>query len=191
MRALNGKGPENSDWNNQIKSAITMTKLETDYMGHINFCLSTSDTSLSGPSRSKVLNEITNDVFKALIIGYKPIMREVLQRIDLVYTKQLNTNLAYDDYVSFSNEQIKKVDDGRSSTVQSQKEYEKHQIQDLKVSLTYVNWLQSLLLNGTIYEPELGGVHDRFVDQLCLLLPTLQLNLEINKTEVIKGYWQH
>lgn len=163
--ALNGKGPESSDWNNQIKSAITITKLEIDYMGHINFCLSTSDTSLSGPSRSKVLNEITNDVFKALIIGYKPIMREVLQRIDHVYTKQLNVNVAYSDYVSISNEQIKKVDNGPTNLlIQSQIEYEKHQIQDLKVSLTYVHWLQSLLLNGTIFGPELGGVHDRFVD---------------------------
>jgi hypothetical protein len=46
----------------------------------INFCLQSSDRALSGPSRSKVLNELTNDVFKAVMIGYDPWTDEVLSR---------------------------------------------------------------------------------------------------------------
>jgi hypothetical protein len=43
----------------------------TGYIGDFNFCLRATDTALSGPSRSKVLNEVTNTVFKALVIGMK------------------------------------------------------------------------------------------------------------------------
>ena len=43
---------------------------ETDALGLLNFCLRNSDTALSGPSRSKMLNEATNIVFKSIIIGF-------------------------------------------------------------------------------------------------------------------------
>jgi len=52
---------------------------DLDIMGQINFCLRPSDRALSGPSRSKIVNEITNDVFKSIIIGYDPLIEEVLQ----------------------------------------------------------------------------------------------------------------
>ena len=47
-------------------------KLETDYLGMVNFCLKPSDNALSGPSPSKMLNKLTNSVFKAITIGFKP-----------------------------------------------------------------------------------------------------------------------
>ncbi|KAJ1422362.1 hypothetical protein B484DRAFT_399128, partial [Ochromonadaceae sp. CCMP2298] len=46
----------------------------------VNFCLRTSDRALSGPSRSKLLNELSNDVFRALVIGYYPLAQEALDR---------------------------------------------------------------------------------------------------------------
>ena len=41
----------------------------TDILGDVNFCLRSTDSALSGQSRSKLLNSITNFVFKAIIIG--------------------------------------------------------------------------------------------------------------------------
>jgi hypothetical protein len=45
---------------------------EVDYRGKINFCLRNSDNGFSGPSRYKVMNEITNDLFRVIMIGYEP-----------------------------------------------------------------------------------------------------------------------
>ena len=45
---------------------------EVDYLGLINFCLRTSDNGLSGPSTFKIMNEITNDVFRVIMMGYQP-----------------------------------------------------------------------------------------------------------------------
>ena len=56
---------------------IPVDNLEIDYLGMIDFCLRERDNALSGPSRSKKLNKITNDIFKALIIGFKPSVDQV------------------------------------------------------------------------------------------------------------------
>jgi hypothetical protein len=45
---------------------------EVDYLGMINFCLRSSDNGLSGPSTNKLMNEITNDAFRVLMMGYGP-----------------------------------------------------------------------------------------------------------------------
>lgn len=45
---------------------------EVDYLGMINFCLRASDNGLSGPSTNKLMNEITNDAFRVLMMGYGP-----------------------------------------------------------------------------------------------------------------------
>ena len=45
---------------------------EVDYLGMINFCLRASDNGLSGPSTFKVMNEVTNDVFRVIMMGYEP-----------------------------------------------------------------------------------------------------------------------
>lgn len=56
------------------------TALNCDFMGMINFCLRTSDSGLSGPSRTKLLNEVTNEVFRVLMIGYPAAIGSTLER---------------------------------------------------------------------------------------------------------------
>ncbi|KAJ1425075.1 hypothetical protein B484DRAFT_398053, partial [Ochromonadaceae sp. CCMP2298] len=59
-----------SPWTSALSSfddtreTVSSLEIELDYMGQVNFCLRTSDFALSGPSRSKVVNEITNDVYR-------------------------------------------------------------------------------------------------------------------------------
>ena len=53
-------------------SARSSLNCEVDYMGMINFCLRSNDNGLSGPSTNKFLNEITNDAFRVLMMGYDP-----------------------------------------------------------------------------------------------------------------------
>ena len=53
-------------------SARSSLNCEVDYMGMINFCLRSTDNGLSGPSTNKFLNEITNDAFRVLMMGYDP-----------------------------------------------------------------------------------------------------------------------
>lgn len=65
----------------QIKSnAASRSSLNCDFLGMINFCLRASDNGLSGPSRSKLLNEITNVVFKDIMIGFEPAIEATLLR---------------------------------------------------------------------------------------------------------------
>lgn len=59
-----------------------LENVETDYLGMIDFCLRPNDNALSGPSRSKVLNALTNDIFKALIIGFEPLIQRIYSRLD-------------------------------------------------------------------------------------------------------------
>ena len=61
-------------------SARSSLKCEVDYLGMINFCLRKTDTALSGSSKSKMLNAISNEVFRALMIAYEP-------RIDALASK--------------------------------------------------------------------------------------------------------
>ena len=65
----------------QIKNgAGSRSALSYDYMGMINFCLEPSDSGLSGPSTTKLLNEITNEVFRVIMIGFEPAFKETLTR---------------------------------------------------------------------------------------------------------------
>jgi hypothetical protein len=65
----------------QIKNnAASRSSLNCDFLGMINFCLRASDNGLSGPSRSKLLNEITNVVFKDIMIGFEPAIEATLLR---------------------------------------------------------------------------------------------------------------
>lgn len=65
----------------QIKNnAGSRSSLNCDFLGMINFCLRASDNGLSGPSRSKLLNEITNVVFKNIMIGFEPAIEATLLR---------------------------------------------------------------------------------------------------------------
>lgn len=65
----------------QIRNgAGSRSALSYDYMGMINFCLEPSDSGLSGPSTTKLLNEITNEVFRVIMIGFEPAFKETLTR---------------------------------------------------------------------------------------------------------------
>ena len=55
----------------------SLSTFGTDIMGNVNFCLASTDISLSGPSRTRILNEFTNDVFKSIAIGFEPLIEEV------------------------------------------------------------------------------------------------------------------
>jgi hypothetical protein len=68
----------------QIRNgAGSRSALSYDYMGMINFCLEPSDSGLSGPSTTKLLNEITNEVFRVIMIGFEPAFKETLTRYNV------------------------------------------------------------------------------------------------------------
>ncbi len=142
-----------------LKSALE--KVETDIFGQLNFCLRQSDTVLSGPSRSKVLNEITNEVFKAIMIGFPPIVDEVLQRID--YYRNLTTHAPC---VLDPNEKnpIKSKPTENITIIENCET-------DLIVAQTYITWLEDLLKRGnTKNSILLGGIYDRGYKRLLTLL---------------------
>ena len=61
-------------------ATLSAFKLETDYLGMINFCLRSTDTALSSTSKSKILNQITNKVFRVIVIGYEPFIQDTLSK---------------------------------------------------------------------------------------------------------------
>lgn len=65
-----------------LTTSRSMQEEDYDYLGLINFCLRSSDTALSRTSRSKLLNTLTNDVFKAIMINNEYLVNTVLSRFD-------------------------------------------------------------------------------------------------------------
>ena len=56
--------------------------LVQDILGDINFCLRSTDGALTGPTRSKLLNSMTNNVFKAIIIGSESEVGRIISKFD-------------------------------------------------------------------------------------------------------------
>ena len=94
-------------------SARSSLNCEVDYMGMINFCLRSTDNGLSGPSTNKFMNEISNDAFRVLMMGYDPAVELTLLGLAAL------------------TEQIRAMDDSQAA-------------------LTYLSWIEKLLLNGEV-----------------------------------------
>lgn len=89
----------------RMDSTFSSNKLGMVYEEDINFCLRKSDTALSGISRSKVLNELTNNVMRALIIGYEPIIQDLFQMFDK-YREQVDITDCFFDEEDLTNNAI-------------------------------------------------------------------------------------
>ena len=76
--------------------AGSRSALSYDYMGMINFCLEPSDSGLSGPSTTKLLNEVTNEVFRVIMIGFEPAFKETLTRYRISrHTNSINNGSTF------------------------------------------------------------------------------------------------
>lgn len=115
----------------------------------IDFCLRDSDTALSGPSRSKILNEVTNDVFKAIIIGFDPIVQDLKNRFDEYRERIESSECSIDE--SFANQGIMSTE-------------------DLLTARIYIDWLERLLVNGLTQDSVLGSIYDRCYKKLLTAL---------------------
>ena len=73
-------------------SSRSSLKCEVDYLGMINFCLRKTDTALSGSSKSKMLNAVTNEVFRALMIAYEPSILALLDKFKFYESQLGGTN---------------------------------------------------------------------------------------------------
>lgn len=150
---------------------------ETDYLGLINFCLRSTDVALSGPSRSKVLNELTNDVFKALIIGNDNGAQSTLQSFSSVR----ETLQSVPCYMDMGENQLearrpvtllesgegvaRQLDSGADSSCDLD-----NGLRDLKTALEYTEWLEKLLVTGETTDIVLGGIYDKGYRGLLTLL---------------------
>ena len=71
--------------------------LGSDYIGLVNICLQASDTPLSGPSLTKALNIISNDVLRTVLIGHKPSVEEMGQGFEIYRAFLQESNMAMAD----------------------------------------------------------------------------------------------
>ena len=122
----------------------------------INFCLRETDTAMSALSRSKILNEITNNVMKALLIGYEPIILQ-LSTLYEGYREQIDkAECVYDE-----SEVLENV--CASITIEEcdikWKQGSKNDfcMRDLLMARIYLDRLSSLLLQGFTQDAVLGG----------------------------------
>jgi hypothetical protein len=154
---------------------------DIDFLGMINFCLRSSDSALSSPSRSKVLNEITNEVFKAILIDFQPLVDDVLAKFPSYREQVQHTPCVLDPEERRQQAQqsaaIKPASTITSSSVQVPV------IQtcemDMTLALEYLTWLQELLLNGQIHDNVLGGIYDRGYKRLLTLLRDMNYRFPI------------
>jgi hypothetical protein len=127
------------------------------YAGDINFCLRSTDTALSGTSRSKILNDITNQAFKALIIGYEPLIEDVLSR--------------FEEFADVTENAVCYLgDEDKLPIVNLEENREKDCTQDKLRARNYLENLQKLLLNGHIEAAVLGGIYDQSYKRLLTVL---------------------
>ena len=111
----------------------------------VNFCLRESDTALSVQSRSKVLNAVTNNIFRVLIIGNDQLVNETIQSFD--YFREVVDNTMCD-----LSKEIKS---------ESKDELERACNQDQLTSRVFMDWLYDLISKGITHESMLGCTYDR------------------------------
>jgi uncharacterized protein YlaN (UPF0358 family) len=111
----------------------------------VNFCLRESDTALSVQSRSKVLNAITNNIFRVLIIGNDQLVNETIQSFD--YFREVVDNTMCD-----LSKEIKS---------ESKEGLERACNQDQLTSRVFMDWLYDLINFGITHESMLGCTYDR------------------------------
>ena len=113
----------------------------------INFCLLPEDNALSGPSRSKLLNTLTNDIYKVIVIGFEPLIKYMINKFDI-----------YKDELSILNICIK---DDYNNNEKLLKKCESTQKEDIIKATKYIERLQHLLIDGITYDELLGNEYDR------------------------------
>lgn len=148
-------------YNNGVDGSIQSTRA-LDYLGLINFCLRPSDSAMSGSSRSKVLNELTNEVFRCVMIGFDTLTNELLAKLD-TYRQQVK-----DATCTLQDDDMKVPSSSSNSNTRS---YKDRCEDDLQTALLYVDRLQALLENQMIEEGSiLGGIYDRGYKSLLTAL---------------------
>lgn len=141
---------------------------ELDWRGLINFCLRSTDGALTGPSRSKVLNEVTNDVFKAIVIGSDAGVRQVLSTM-VTYRETVQQSPCYMDLGESIDirRPVVLLESGKgvSGSIAGEKVDNSCSIdggyKDAKTALVYLGWLEKLLQTGETTDEVLGGIYDR------------------------------
>ena len=160
-----------SDINSGSKKIVNKdkkSKIETDYLGMINFCLRPSDNALSGSSRSKFLNEVTDEVFKSIIIGFQPLIDECMNRLNM-YKIQIETaecgalDDEDDEIVSTTNTDTDACDI------------------DIVKARKYIAKLENLLKTGATDDSTLGSIYDRGYKRLLTILKDGGCRFESNE----------
>lgn len=161
----------------------------TDILGDVNFCLRSTDSALSGQSRSKLLNSISNFVFKAIIIGSNSGVEYVNSIFDDFRIKvgQCKANGTICDFSMDANVAV--IDEGTEvsenqgrmvletgAELDTDKLTEK---EDLTLAQMYIDKLESLLMSGEVSEGLLsatgtnegkGNLYDRGYRRLLTVL---------------------
>ena len=125
----------------------------------INFCLRETDTAMSAQSRSKILNEITNNVMKALIIGYEPIILQ-LHALFEGYRDQIDkAECVYDESEVLENV-CESITIEECDIKWKQGSKNDFCVRDLLMARIYLDRLSSLLLQGFTQDTVLGGIYN-------------------------------
>lgn len=129
-----------------LKSILLLKKIQYDYLGQVNFCTRTSDTALSAQSRSKVLNAITNTVFRVLIIGKDEMIEETIDNFGVYKSMVAETGCDLSDEIGTTDPQI----------------LDKACEEDSRAALIYTGMLEELLTEGKIHvNMTLGSIYDK------------------------------
>jgi len=120
----------------------------------VNFCLRESDTALSVASRSKVLNAVTNNVFRSLIIGNERLVKDTMQLFE-----------AYRDMVDET-----PCDLSGELTSANTLDLERACVQDQLTARLYMDALFDVLSTGTTRDMVFGGIYDRGYKRLLTTL---------------------
>ena len=102
-----------------------------------------------GQSRSKLLNELSNDVFKAITIGYEPLIAEVLERQIPKYKEVVTTAIC----------KLEKTERAKLNKITVPVSCD----EDLAEAMNYVIRLEQLVTDGITGndDPPLNGIYER------------------------------
>ena len=123
-----------------VEDRLNVDSFGSDYIGIMDFCLQATDTPLSGPSITKALNIVTNEIMQTLLIGHVPSVNKMSNNFHILedFIKNSIQKVDNDD----SNKNNKDDNDNNNVEIVVKKDE----------ALEYISNLKQLVCNGIVVD---------------------------------------
>ena len=139
------------DYRIDVEDRLNVDSLGSDYIGVMDFCLQSTDTPLSGPSLTKALNIVTNEIMQTLLIGHVPSVNKMSDNFEVLEDFIKDSIEKIDnDYDSKSNNNNNNNDNSGNNNNNNNNKKNVEFVVKEDEALEYINSLKELVRNGLV-----------------------------------------